>query len=68
MYWQGISTGCKTGPAKIGTLDISVEFTGKKFYMREVFSEVEHNDGQRNEEKLPDIKVLWAKVPIDGLY
>ena len=37
----------------------------QKFYMREGFKEVEHTDGQRNEEKLPDIKFLWAKVPVE---
>ena len=37
----------------------------KKFYMREGFKKVEHTDGQRNKEKLPDIKFPWTKVPED---
>ena len=37
----------------------------QKFYMREGFKEVEHTDGQRNEEKLPYIKFLRTKVPMD---
>ena len=37
----------------------------QKFSVREGSKEVKHTDGQRNEEKLPDIKFLRAKVPID---
>ena len=40
----------------------------QKFYMREGFNEVEHSDGQRNEEKLPAIKFLWTKAPMHWLY
>ena len=37
----------------------------QKFHVREAFKKVEHTDGQQNEEKLPDIKLLWTKVPED---
>ena len=37
----------------------------QKFYILEGFKKIEHPGRQRNEEKLPDIKFLRAKVPMD---
>lgn len=32
----------------------------RKFYQREGFREVELTDGQNNEEKTPDVRLVWA--------
>jgi len=34
----------------------------RRFYAREGFSEVEQTDGQRNDEKLPDVFLVWERV------
>ena len=33
----------------------------RRFYAREGFTETEHSDGQRNDEKLPDVKLVWER-------
>lgn len=34
----------------------------RKFYAREGFAEVELTDGQRNDEKLPDVFLVWERA------
>ncbi|MGL9617283.1 GNAT family N-acetyltransferase [Bradyrhizobium sp. U531] len=37
----------------------------RRFYEARGFAPVEQTDGARNEEKEPDVRYLWARMPLD---
>jgi len=52
----------KAESARLTLWAFQANAAARRFYTREGFAEVEQTDGAGNDEKLPDVRMTWAKA------